>query len=130
MLAATIIAATTTTTKTESIVNQLSGRRTLTIKHQHHHHRQRINHNSSLFLHNPARFGLLACPFISFRFKCYFSSLLLLLLLLVSSVLFDHMCVYSYDHRRLCAHCRCRRRGCSFFPSSSFYSFEMRKNSM
>lgn len=32
-------------TTTESIANQLSSRRTLTIKHQHHH-RQRINHNS------------------------------------------------------------------------------------
>lgn len=32
-------------TTTESIANQLSSHRTLTIKHQHHH-RQRINHNS------------------------------------------------------------------------------------
>lgn len=61
---AAMLAATTTTA--ESIVNQLSGRRTLTIKHQHHHHRQRINHNSSLFLHDLARFGLLACLSVHF----------------------------------------------------------------
>lgn len=110
-----MLAAKTTTTPTESIVNQLSGRRTLTIKHQHHHHRQRINHNSSFFFYTISKLACcvlplfarsLACLSVSFqsvlnviflRYCCYCCCFLLFSLI---------TCVDLYDHRRLCTHIR------------------------
>lgn len=69
-------------TTTESIANQLSSHRTLTIKHQHHH-RQRINHNS-FFLFVTRSFVSLKMLFSSFSVQ-------------IAMILCLIMC--SYDHR-------------------------------
>lgn len=127
-------------TTTESIANQLSSRRTLTIKHQHHH-RQRINHNSlfSLCCSVVAVVGgggVDACSFVhSFHFveMLFFLSRFFLCLSTQNAMFFIRIfcawlcvCMTIARARRFWVRCEIERK--YILSLSRMYHFEFNKS--